>query len=49
MKRKNDMMVEVDFNDYANGKTKFTKNELLSIIRQIRIDADMVRQQLAAV
>lgn len=49
MKNKNDMMVEVDFNDYAKGKTKFTKNELLSIIRQIRIDADMVRQLMAIV
>lgn len=43
------MMVEVDFNDYTKGKTKFTKNELLSIIRQIRIDAEMVRQQIVAV
>lgn len=49
MMKKNNMMVEVDFNDYAKGQTKFTQNELLSIIRQIRIDADVVRQQLAAV
>ncbi len=49
MMKKNNMMVEVDFNDYAKGQTKFTKTELLSIIRQIRIDADVVRQQIVAV
>lgn len=43
----NDMIIEVDFSDYAEIKASYTRDELLNIIRRIRADADQARKQLA--
>ena len=45
--RNNDVMIEVNFRDYAEIKATYTKDELLNIIRRIRTDAEQTRNQLA--
>lgn len=42
-----DMIIEVDFKDYAEIKVSYTKEELLNIIRRIRADVEQTRNQLA--
>lgn len=42
-----DMIIEVDFKDYAEIKASYTKEELLNIIRRIRADVEQTRNQLA--
>lgn len=42
-----DMIIEVDFKDYAEIKASYTKEELLNIIRRIRADVEQTRKQLA--
>lgn len=42
-----DMIIEVDFKDYAEIKASYTKEELLNIIRCIRADVEQTRNQLA--
>lgn len=42
-----DMIIEVDFRDYAEIKASYTKDELLNIIRRIRADVEQTRKQLA--
>ena len=43
----NDMIIEVDFSDYAEIKDTYTRDELLNIIKRIRADVDQTRKQLA--
>ena len=43
----NDMIIEIDFSDYAEIKTSYTRDELLNIIRRIRADVDQTRNQLS--
>lgn len=45
--RNNDVMIEVNFRDYAEPKATYTKEELLNIIRRIRADVEQTRNQLA--
>lgn len=45
--KNNDVMIEVNFSDYAEIKAHYTKDELLSIIRRIRADVEQTRRQLA--
>lgn len=45
--RNNDVMIEVNFRDYAEIKATYTKEELLNIIRRIRADVEQTRKQLA--
>ena len=45
--RNNDVMIEVNFRDYAEPKATYTKEELLNIIRRIRADVEQTRKQLA--
>ena len=45
--RNNDMIIEIDFSDYAEIKTSYTRDELLNIIRRIRADVEQTRKQLA--
>ena len=42
-----DMIIEVDFKDYAEIKASYTKEELLNIIRRIRADVEQTRNHLA--
>lgn len=42
-----EMIIEVDFKDYAEIKASYTRDELLSIIRRIRTDVEQTRKQLA--
>ena len=41
------MIIEVDFSDYTEIKTSYTRDELLNIIRRIRTDVEQTRNQLA--
>lgn len=43
----NDMIIEIDFSDYAEIKASYTRDELLNIIRRIRADVEQTRKQLA--
>ena len=41
-----EIAIEVNFSDYTEIKSNYTKDELVDIIKRIRADVKQIRQQL---